>query len=102
MKFLNYAIGTNDSPRGSSAFIQIDYNSVSDKVNSSKKHLRYRNWSHSMRTLSLVVSIPNAWISLLITSLNLSASDVVNSMKIFRETEGPSEPCPFYVDEPPS
>lgn len=31
------------------------------------------------------------------TSLNLSAKDVVKSMKIFKETDGPSVPFgPFY------
>lgn len=90
MKLLKSDSGTMSSPLGSSAFIHIFSNSSVESVKSSRKHFRLRNWSHSMFTLSLVVSMLNAWISLLLTSTNLSANDVVFSINTLSVMDGPS------------
>lgn len=103
IKLLKSVSGTMRRPRGSSAFIHIVYNSPSESVKSSIKHLRLKNWSHSIFTLSFDVSILNAWIKRLFTSINLSASEVVFSMNTLSVIEGPLTcTAAFYFSSPPS
>ena len=98
----NSSTGTRFKPFGSSALSQRFSKSPSMIVNISKKHLRFKNWSHSILTFSLLVSIPSAEISLLLTSLNLSARDMVNSKKTLSGIDGPSLSIPIFFFPPPS
>ena len=99
---LNSSTGTRLNPFGSSALSHRLYKSSPLMVKSSKKHLRFKNWSHSIRTFSFDVSIPKAEINLLFTSLNLSANEIVKSKKTLRGIEGPSDSIPIFFLPPPS
>ena len=99
---LNSSTGTRLNPFGSSALSHRFSKSSPFIVNNSKKHLRFKYWSHSTLTFSLVVSIPRAEISLLLTSLNLSANEIVKSKKILSGMDGPSLSIPIFFLPPAS
>ena len=100
---LNSSTGTRLNPFGSRARSQRFLKSSPVMVKISRKHLRFKNWSHSILTFSFEVSIPSADINRLFTSLNLSASEIVKSKKTLREIEGPSHSRPVLaLPSPPS